>query len=70
MDGFAFLEAMRARPDQATIPVVVLTALDLTWEDRRRLQGASQILHKGDVSMRALVDKLANLSAKEAKDPV
>ena len=70
MDGFAFLEAMRARPDQATIPVVVLTALDLTWEDRRRLQGASQILHKGDVGMRALVDKLANLSAKEAKDPV
>ncbi len=61
MDGFTFLEAMRARPEQAGIPVVVLTALDLTWADRRRLQGASQILHKGDVSMRALADKLASL---------
>ena len=68
MDGFAFLEAMRARPEHAAVPVVVLTALDLTWADRRRLQGASQILHKGDITMRALADKLANLVAEKARD--
>ena len=65
MDGFAFLEAMRAEPANAAIPVVVLTALDLTREDRRRLQGASQILHKGDVDMRSLVERLQTLTARE-----
>ncbi|MDX7951369.1 response regulator [Lichenihabitans sp. Uapishka_5] len=63
MDGFTFLEAMRTRPDCAAVPVVVLTALDLTWEDRRRLRGASQILHKGDVSMRDLAERLHGLTA-------
>ncbi len=62
MDGFSFLEAMRAKPECAAIPVVVLTALDLTWEDRRRLHGASQILHKGDVSMRSLAERLTKLT--------
>ena len=65
MDGFAFLEAMRAKPECADIPVVVLTALDLNWQDRRRLHGASQILHKGDVSMRSLAERLQNLAARE-----
>ena len=62
MDGFTFLERMRARSDCAEVPVVVLTALDLTWEDRRRLQGASQILHKGDTSMRTLAERLKGLA--------
>ena len=64
MDGFTFLERMRAEPDCADIPVIVLTALDLTREDRRRLAGASQILNKGDVTMRALGDKLQRLAEK------
>ncbi len=64
MDGFAFLEAMRAKPECAAIPVVVLTALDLSLEDRRRLRGASQILNKGDVSMQALAERLRQLGAE------
>ena len=67
MDGFAFLEAMRARPDCSDIPVVVLTALDLTWEDRRRLHGASSILHKGDINMRALAERLQSLALGSAQ---
>ena len=62
MDGFAFLNEMRQMPGCAAIPVVVLTALDLTREDRRRLAGASQILNKGEVTMRALGDKLHRLA--------
>ena len=58
MDGFAFLDAMRALTDCADIPVVVLTALDLTSEERRRLRGASQILNKGDASLRTLAERL------------
>lgn len=67
MDGFAFLEAMRARPECAAIPVIVLTALDLTRDDRRRLKGASQILHKGDVSLQSLAARLQGLGANNGE---
>ena len=39
MDGFGFLAAMRARPEWRHIPVIVVTAKDLTGEDRARLNG-------------------------------
>ena len=39
MDGFGFLAAMRARPEWEHIPVIVITAKDLTTEDRARLAG-------------------------------
>ena len=68
MDGFTFHERMRARPDCADVPIVVLTALDLTLEDRRRLAGASQILNKGEVTMRALGDRLHRLAEKAHAD--
>ncbi len=43
--------------------MVVLTALDLTAEDRRRLRGANQVLNKGDVSLRDLAEELSRLAA-------
>ena len=39
MDGFGFLAAMRAKPEWQHIPVIVITAKDLTAEDRARLAG-------------------------------
>ena len=72
MDGFTFLGEMRKAPGCADIPVVVLTALDLTREDRRRLRGASQILNKGEASLRMIGDKLHQLAAEQlhrAKHP-
>ncbi len=62
MDGFDFLKELRALPGCADLPVVVLTAQDLTRDDRRRLRGASQILNKGDISLRSLVERLHGLS--------
>jgi CheY-like chemotaxis protein len=48
MDGFDFLLEMRARPEWQDIPVIVLTAKDLTEEDRRVLSGrVEQIVEKG-----------------------
>jgi CheY-like chemotaxis protein len=49
MDGFAFLDALRAEgPDFAAIPVVVLTAKDLTADERGFLSGRVQeTLRKG-----------------------
>lgn len=61
MDGFAFLKALRECPGCTDVPVIVLTARDLTNEDRRRLCGADQVLNKGDTSPRDLA-KNFNLS--------
>ena len=49
MDGFEFLDNVRARPDWQDIPVVVVTAKDLTEEDRDRLNGGvERIIQKSD----------------------
>jgi CheY-like chemotaxis protein len=51
MDGFAFVEALRANPAWAAIPVLVVTARELSSEDRRRLEGqVRQVLQKGAFS--------------------
>ena len=48
MDGFAFMQALRQREDGRALPVIVITAKELTEEDRRRLRGqGTQILQKG-----------------------
>jgi CheY-like chemotaxis protein/two-component sensor histidine kinase len=48
MNGFDFLGALRRNPDWRGIPVLVLTAMELSAEDRRRLNGeVERILQKG-----------------------
>ncbi len=54
MDGFAFLHAFRDLPGCRDIPVVVITARDLTRADRESLQTASKVLNKGEDSLRHL----------------
>ncbi len=61
MDGFDFLSAFRERPGCGEVPVIVLTARDLSNEDRRRLRGANQVLSKGDISLHELVEKLRQI---------
>jgi GAF domain-containing protein/DNA-binding response OmpR family regulator len=49
MDGFEFLEQLRGRPAWQDIPVVIITAKDLTDEDRDRLNGGvERIIRKSD----------------------
>jgi CheY-like chemotaxis protein len=49
MDGFEFLDELRTQPDWRDIPVVVITAKDLTDEDRDRLNGGiERIIQKSD----------------------
>ena len=62
MDGFDFLGKLRSLPGCSDIPVVVLTAQDMSSDDRRRLRGANQILNKGEIGMRALADRLLRLN--------
>jgi len=57
MDGFDFLLEMRANADWQDIPVIVLTAKDLTDEDRRMLSGrVEQIIEKGAGSHKQVVN--------------
>jgi CheY-like chemotaxis protein len=47
MDGFEFLEHLRAREEWRSIPVLVCTAKDLDNTDRERLAGAvTQVIQK------------------------
>jgi CheY-like chemotaxis protein len=49
MDGFEFLDELRSRPHWQDLPVVVITAKDLTQEDRSRLNGeVERIIQKSD----------------------
>ena len=51
LDGFGFLDELHRRYPNLNIPVVVLTAKDLTPEDYERLNGhVSRILKKGDLT--------------------
>ena len=59
MDGFEFLDQVRSRPAWRNVPVIVLTAKDLTEGDRRRLSGrATQIIQKAGQSRELLVAEL------------
>jgi threonine synthase len=49
MDGFTVIEALRANPETAIIPVIVATAKELTPDEKNRLGGHIQaLLQKGD----------------------
>lgn len=49
MDGFAVLEHLKAHPETAQIPVIVVTAKELTPEEIQRLRGRIQsLMQKGD----------------------
>jgi signal transduction histidine kinase/ligand-binding sensor domain-containing protein/DNA-binding response OmpR family regulator len=62
VDGFTFMKELRQRPDCAQVPVVVITAKDLTEEDRRRLNGdVTRILGKDSTSREQLIAEVRQL---------
>jgi signal transduction histidine kinase/DNA-binding response OmpR family regulator len=71
MDGFEFLRELRQRPQSRTVPVIVLTAKDLTAEDRRRLNGqVSEVLQKSQCSTEELLHEIrAVLAARRPAEP-
>ena len=55
VNGFDVVEALKAQPDTARIPIVVVTAKQITPEDRARLNGyVSTIMEKGGFDPEAL----------------
>ena len=70
MDGFDFLTELRAREDWRDIPVIVLTAKDLSAEDRRVLSGrVEQIVEKDAWSLEELVGLVHKLAANREASP-
>jgi CheY-like chemotaxis protein len=68
MDGAAFLEALRKDPRFPTLPVVVLTAKELTAEERGRLTAqTSAILRKGGLFEEELKKLVGNLYSEREK---
>jgi CheY-like chemotaxis protein len=62
MDGFDFVEELRQVEEYREIPVIVLSAKDLTEDDRRRLNGrVERVLDKGSQSGEDLLDRLREL---------
>jgi CheY-like chemotaxis protein len=62
MDGFEFVDRLRSNELTQSIPVLVVTARDITPQDRQRLSGSVQnILQKAAVSPEELVARAREL---------
>jgi CheY-like chemotaxis protein len=70
MDGFDFLVQLHANADWRDIPVIVLTAKDLSAEDRRTLSGrVEQIFEKDAWSHEQLMGLVKKLASKHEARP-
>ncbi|HPD96829.1 MAG TPA: response regulator [Synergistales bacterium] len=60
VDGFSVLDQLRGRETTAGIPVLILTAKDLTREDLSRLRSnnVQQLVQKGDVDREEILRKI------------
>ncbi|HUR59741.1 MAG TPA: response regulator, partial [Opitutaceae bacterium] len=59
MDGFGFMMELRQHAEHAQVPVIVITAKDLTPEERRRLSGdVARILGKDSTTRETLVTEV------------
>ena len=64
MDGFEFMQELRKRVECRQVPVVVITAKDITEEDRRRLNGeVARILQKSGLSMAELAAQVRSVAS-------
>ncbi len=60
MDGFEFVAALRAKPEWRDIPVVVVTAKDITAEERKQLNGhVERVMGKGTAELEELLSEIA-----------
>jgi signal transduction histidine kinase/DNA-binding response OmpR family regulator len=66
MDGFDVVAQLRGDPETAAIPIVILTAKTLTWQDKERLRGQmSYVAKKGELN----AGELAELVRRATESP-
>ncbi len=72
LDGLTFLEIFRRIPNARDVPVIVLTAKDLTAEERRNLNGSVQkVMQKGmstDLVLQEVRELLSSCLGKRAPE--
>lgn len=62
IDGFGVMDALQARPDTAQIPIIVITAKELTHDEKSRMNGHIQsLMQKGDFMSDELLDEVRAL---------
>jgi threonine synthase len=62
MDGFAILDHLKANPDTASIPVIVVTAKELTPQEKDRLSGQiKSLMQKGSFLDNELLDEIRTI---------
>jgi PAS domain S-box-containing protein len=67
MNGWSVLAGLKADPELAQIPVVVLSAMDLTTEQRSRLAGSADVvLQKGGGSLEELLPEIRRILTSTA----
>jgi CheY-like chemotaxis protein len=65
LDGFEVLRAMRGHPSTRDLPVIVITAKDLTDDDRERLsRSAQRVILKQAMPLGDLRDEIRSLLAR------
>ena len=65
MDGFEFVLTLRQQEENRSIPIIVVTAKDLTEEDRRQLAGGVEyIVDKGAFTQDELLQQVRGLVAQ------
>jgi signal transduction histidine kinase/DNA-binding response OmpR family regulator/HAMP domain-containing protein len=70
MDGFELVAQLRRRPEWRGLPVVVVTAMDLSETDRRRLNGAvDRVIQKSARSGAELLDEIGQALADCVRRP-
>ncbi|MGI8741786.1 MAG: response regulator [Bryobacteraceae bacterium] len=68
MDGFEFLDEIHSHKAWKSIPVIVITAKELTEEDRLRLNGhVSRVLQKGQYRREELLEQVSQLVAARVR---
>jgi signal transduction histidine kinase/DNA-binding response OmpR family regulator len=70
MDGFEVVHRMSLNPDWRNIPVILLTARDLSHEERRALDiGAARIIQKGNFSRDELLAEIRMATGMSEPEP-
>jgi threonine synthase len=69
IDGFGLVEELKLDPRTRGIPVVVVSAKDITPEERKRLNGHIEALYqKGSLSTRKFVDQVIQVIAEKSAE--
>jgi CheY-like chemotaxis protein len=70
MDGFEFVAELRRHAEWRSVPAIIVTAKELTAEERARLSGqVERILQKGATTRGSLLGEIRDLVAACVSPP-